>query len=70
MPVALLDEYLSQAQVAGILGVKIRTLAQWRWQGRGPRGWFHVTKRLVLYPKSEVEAFLNDCKERVWVTWP
>jgi hypothetical protein len=36
-----------------------------RWQGRGPSGWFHVSRTLVVYPLNEVEKFLNARKAGV-----
>jgi hypothetical protein len=42
------------------MGMKTRSLARARSQGRGPSGWFHVSKTLVLYPLKEVEKFLNE----------
>jgi transposase-like protein len=34
-----IDERISSAEAARLLGIKTQTLAKWRWQGRGPRGW-------------------------------
>jgi hypothetical protein len=55
-------ENLPAHAVAKALGVKTRTLARMRWQGRGPSGWFHVSQTLVVYPLIEVEKFLNERK--------
>jgi hypothetical protein len=64
VPNPTLEEHLPSPIVARLCGVKTRTLAQWRWQKRGPSGWFHITKRLVVYPKSAVEAFLRGCEKK------
>lgn len=53
---------LSAQAVAQILGIKTATLAKWRRQGRGPKGWFHVSVTLVLYPVEEVERYLEAQK--------
>lgn len=48
--------------VARLLGIQTATLAKWRRKGRGPKGWFHVSTTLVVYPREEVERFLTSCK--------
>lgn len=53
-----MTRHLSAQAVAHLLGIKTATLAKWRRQGRGPKGWFHVGTTLVLYPIEEVEHFL------------
>jgi transposase-like protein len=55
-------EHLPAVAVARLLGIQTATLAKWRRQGRGPRGWFHVSTTLVLYPVNEVEQFVAVCK--------
>jgi hypothetical protein len=52
----LLDGYRPEGEVARELGVHIRTLQHWRYQGKGPR---HVRKgRDVLYADDDVRAWL------------
>jgi transposase-like protein len=58
-----MTRHLSAQSVAQLLGIKTATLAKWRRQGRGPHGFFHVTKTLVLYPADEVEQFIREHKE-------
>lgn len=53
-----MTKHLSSQAVAILLGVKTGTLAKWRRQGRGPRGWFHLSTTLVVYPADEVERYL------------
>jgi predicted site-specific integrase-resolvase len=52
--------HLSAQVVAQLLGIKTGTLAKWRREGRGPKGWFHVSTTLVVYPVDEVERFLAE----------
>jgi predicted site-specific integrase-resolvase len=59
-----MTQHLSAQTVAQLLGIKTGTLAKWRRQGRGPHGFFHVTRTLVLYPAEEVEQFLNERKKQ------
>ena len=53
-----MTRHLSAQAVAQLLGIKTATLAKWRRQGKGPKGWFHVSTTLVVYPIDEVEQFL------------
>jgi predicted site-specific integrase-resolvase len=57
-----MTRHLSAQAVAQLLGIKTATLAKWRREGRGPRGFFHVSTTLVLYPIEEVERFLAERK--------
>jgi len=52
--------HLCAQAVAQLLGIKTGTLAKWRREGRGPKGWFHVSTTLVVYPADEVERFLAE----------
>ena len=53
-----LGELLTPPQVAQRLGVRLVTLADWRFRGRGPR-WVRVG-RLVRYPSALLEAWLAE----------
>ena len=55
------ERYLSAREVADLLRITTKSLARMRAQGRGPRGSFHVSATLVLYPARSVAAFLNAC---------
>ena len=55
-----LEERLPARVVARLLGVKVETLAKWRYLGKGPRGWIRVSATLVTYAASEVVAFLAE----------
>ena len=57
-----MTHHLSAQAVAQLLGIKTATLAKWRREGRGPKGFFHVSTTLVLYPIEEVERFVNERK--------
>ena len=55
-----MTDYLLAPVVAAKLGVKTATLAKWRQQGRGPRGWIRYSESAVAYPVAEVEAWLKE----------
>lgn len=57
-----MTRHLTAQAVAQLLGIRTATLAKWRREGRGPKGFFHVTTTLVLYPIEEVERFLAERK--------
>ena len=57
-----LEDHLPARVVARLLGIKPKTLAAWRAKGKGPSGFFHVSPTLVVYPRSAVEAFLDEAK--------
>ena len=56
-----MEERISSAEAAKLIGIRTQTLAKWRWQGRGPRGWLQVSTTHVTYPLHEVEEFLARC---------
>jgi len=45
---------------ARLLGVKIGTLAKWRYLGKGPGGWLRISPTCVVYPVSEISRFLAE----------
>lgn len=47
--------HLTPKELAKRLRANVNTLANWRWQGVGPR--FIKVGRKVLYPLAEIEAF-------------
>jgi len=51
--------YIQARQVARTLGIKTGTLAKWRRQGRGPKGWVRLGRTSVAYPSDEVERYLR-----------
>jgi len=59
-PVSALVERVPARIAARLLGVKVGTLAKWRYLGKGPRGWVRVSATLVVYPVPEVGRFLAE----------
>ena len=55
-----MDDRISSSNAARLIGIKTSTLAKWRWQRKGPRGWIRVSATHVTYPRCEVEKFLAD----------
>jgi excisionase family DNA binding protein len=56
-PLASGERLLSPEEVAGYLGVPVKTLFQWRYKGVGPRG-LRVGRHL-RYRAEDVEAWLE-----------
>lgn len=58
-PTDLLDaEWLSEAQVADLLGYSVGTVRQWRQRGQGPRYYKHGP-RVIRYLRSDVDRWLR-----------
>jgi len=53
-----MEERISSARAAALIGIKTQTLAKWRCLGKGPRGWIQVSATHVSYSLSEIERFL------------
>jgi predicted DNA-binding transcriptional regulator AlpA len=51
---------LTPKEVARRLGVQVKTLANWRTQGIGPRPFVMVSAKAVRYPEDAVARFLAD----------
>jgi excisionase family DNA binding protein len=49
-------EYLTERDLAALLGVGVSTVQQWRYAGRGPR-YVKLGARLVRYHRADVEAW-------------
>ena len=57
----MLEQTLVQArEVARTLGIKTGTLAKWRREGKGPKGWVRLGRTSVAYPLAEVERFIRE----------
>jgi len=56
------DEALSSAQTAAMIGVRPNTLEVWRYKGKGPRFVKQGTAKQagVVYRRSEVERWLAE----------
>lgn len=55
-PLPNVGDYVSTAEAARILGVSQQTLANWRWNGEGPR-FRRLGRRLVRYHRRDLAAF-------------
>lgn len=55
-------DLLTEDVVAARLSISIKTLRNWRWQGRGPR--FLRLGRAVRYAPAEIELWLQSCVRR------
>lgn len=55
-----MDERVTSAQAARLIGIKTSTLAKWRWLKRGPGGWIRVSPTCVTYARRDIEAFLAE----------
>lgn len=51
------DTFFPARDVAAMIGVKIGTLAKWRYLGKGPKGWLRVSDTLVVYPLAGIESW-------------
>jgi excisionase family DNA binding protein len=63
MPIGVLPDLLTPEEVAGITGLSIDTLAQWRSQRRGLP--YLKIGRAVRYDPAEVQAYLERCRVSV-----
>jgi hypothetical protein len=55
-----LAELLTPEQVAQILGVTVKTLAQWRFHKRYPLVYRKIGANLVRYARVDVQAFIKS----------
>lgn len=51
---------VSSRRAAQLLGISTKTLANWRCEGKGPKGWARLNRTLVVYRVDEIEAFLEE----------
>ena len=58
-----LVERVPARMAARLLGVKVGTLAKWRYLGKGPGGWLRISPTCVVYPVSEISRFLAQKTE-------
>lgn len=52
---------LSSKQVSEILGIKLRTLQQWRLLGHGPKH-IRLSEKIIRYRLEEVERWIADAE--------
>lgn len=54
------EQFLTAAEVSAELQIPEKTLAQYRYQGRGPR--WHKLEGQVRYLRSELNAWAESCR--------
>jgi hypothetical protein len=59
VPAANDAEYLTPAQAAQLLGVKVNTLEIWRTQGRGPP-FVKLSRNAVRYERARVLRYMQE----------
>lgn len=52
------ETYLLPVEAAQALRVSVKTLTQWRWQGKGPP-YLRVAGNLIRYAQSELDHWLT-----------
>ena len=52
------ENLLSESEVSKILGVKPRTLQQWRLLGKGPK-YIRLSERMIRYSESDIRNWLD-----------
>lgn len=57
---SILPTTLSEADVAALLGMAVKTLRNWRVEGKGPI--YTKPSRVVVYLPDDVTAYLNACR--------
>ncbi len=58
MQAPTLPRAVSEAEAAEILGLRPRTLQDWRFRGVGPR-WLSYSSKAVRYRLADLEAFME-----------
>ncbi|MFI5180617.1 MAG: DNA-binding protein [Thermoanaerobaculia bacterium] len=56
--------YILARDAAARIGVRTSTLRKWRTLGKGPVGWIHAGKTVVLYPVESLNSFLNELERK------
>jgi len=56
--------YVLARDAAARIGVRTSTLRKWRTLGKGPVGWFHAGKTVVLYPVESLNSFLDELERK------
>lgn len=54
------ETYLTSADVSSLFEIPERTLAQWRYLGRGPR--YLKLGAHVRYRRSDIDAWVDECE--------
>jgi len=58
-----MERLLTAEEVAEVLKVRVETLNQWRWLGKGPRA-IKSGRRFLRYRPADVEAWLDSQAEK------
>ena len=56
--------YVLAKDAAARIGVRTSTLRKWRTLGKGPVGWIHAGKTVVLYPTDALNSFLDELEKK------
>jgi hypothetical protein len=56
--------YVLARDAAVRIGVRTSTLRKWRTLGKGPSGWIHAGKTVVLYPVESLDLFLDELERK------
>ena len=54
--------FLSEVQLAELIGIKAPTLRKWRWEGKGPK--FIKLGHRVMYSMEDVMSYI-DAQKRI-----
>ncbi len=57
-----MEKLLKPEEAAVVLGLSTKTLARWRWAGRGPR--YRKLGGAVRYSETDLQEFLESAKRR------
>lgn len=57
-----MEQLLKPEAAATLLGLSAKTLARWRWAGRGPR--YRKIGGAVRYSESDLQAFLDGTQRQ------
>ena len=52
-----METYLTPEQLAKMIGLSVKTLNKWRWEGKGPH--FLKLGRRVVYRLSDIDIYLQ-----------
>jgi hypothetical protein len=56
--------YVLARDAAARIGIRTSTLRKWRTLGKGPIGWIHAGKTVVLYPVESLNSFLDELERK------
>jgi excisionase family DNA binding protein len=59
---SILEQLLTEREVAALLSVKVPTLRRWRWAGKGPA--FRKIGAAVRYHPADLEAFVEASRRQ------